>query len=447
MRRIYLTFAAILLTAACDRTFAATALVNTCQTIDQKYESLGGMTGALGAPVSDERVTPLGDGRYRQYQWGYIFWSPQTCAHEVRPPISAKWFNEGAEHGPLGYPLTDLTYPGSADKVPVGTAPEWNYFQTGAIYALPIQQATEMSGYVLHEVQGSIWQKYRALGAEQAFLGYPISDGFLSGDGAGRYNHFQNGSIYWTPQTDAHEVHGAIREKWKSMGSERSQLGYPVTDETGISDGIGRYNHFQNGSIYWTPATGAHELHGKIRDHWANQGWERGYAGYPITDVIALGQAYCGSEYARFQHITYFWLPWSGPGGSILESYDPQPSASLLCPASGDGGGGGGGGNTGTLTGSYYFDTLGNAPYPVTVYFSGSPAGSSGPAVFSISRTAEITPGAGAAHVDFSISGLSTGSWQVSAVSTVAGPVSCPARVPGFVSLNVSGGRVSCGIP
>jgi uncharacterized protein with LGFP repeats len=55
------------------------------------------------------------------------------------------------------------------------------------------------------------------------------------------------------------------------MGWERSFLGYPVTDETGTPDGIGRFNHFSNAaSIYWTPSTGAWSIHGAIRDKWAS---------------------------------------------------------------------------------------------------------------------------------------------------------------------------------
>ena len=43
------------------------------------------------------------------------------------------------------------------------------------------------------------------------------------------------------------------------------QLGYPTTNEQTTTDGIGRYNHFQKGSIYWSPTTGAHEVFGLIR--------------------------------------------------------------------------------------------------------------------------------------------------------------------------------------
>ena len=64
-------------------------------------------------------------------------------------------------------------------------------------------------------------------------MGFPVTDELGTPDGRGRFNHFEGGSIYWTPQTHAHEVHGAIRDKWASMGWERSRLGYPIGDEKG----------------------------------------------------------------------------------------------------------------------------------------------------------------------------------------------------------------------
>ena len=191
--------------------------------ISDKYAALGGPGGFLGGPLGPESPTPDGVGSFRHYQFGSIYWTPQTGAHEVHGAIREKWAALGWEN--FGYPATDET-------------------------------------------------------------GTP--------DGVGRFNHFHNiqnngdSSIYWTPQTDAHEVHGAIREKWASLGWEHS--GYPVTDETGTPDGMGRFNHFHNiqnngdSSIYWTPQTGAHEVHGAIREKWASLGWERSWLGYPSTD-------------------------------------------------------------------------------------------------------------------------------------------------------------------
>src|SRR5215472_6191236 len=79
-----------------------------------------------------------------------------------------------------------------------------------------------------------------------------------------------------------YQVYGAIGEKWNSLGGANGFLGAPLNDETGTPDGRGRYNHFQGGSIYWTQETGAHEVHGMIREKWASMGWERSSLGYPI---------------------------------------------------------------------------------------------------------------------------------------------------------------------
>ncbi len=95
---------------------------------------------------------------------------------------------------------------------------------------------------------------------------------------------FEGADIYWTHATGAHEVHGDIRKKYNALGGPTGLLGFPLTDETGTPDGVGRYNHFQNGSIYWTAHTGPFLVHGTVRDAWAAQGWERGTLGYPVSD-------------------------------------------------------------------------------------------------------------------------------------------------------------------
>lgn len=143
------------------------------------------------------------------------------------------------------------------------------------------------------------------------WIGAPVDTGagsaeMATSDNRGRCRDYQNGSIYWTPQTGAHEVHGDIRLHWVR---HKRLLGYPVTDESGCPDGVGRYNHFEGGSIYWTPQTGAHEVHGAIRDLWASMGWERSFLGYPVSDEMGPGD----SRSSRFQrgHIT--WTPSGGP--------------------------------------------------------------------------------------------------------------------------------------
>jgi hypothetical protein len=88
------------------------------------------------------------------------------------------------------------------------------------------------------------------------FLGGPTSEIRIAPDGIGRYREFQNASVYWSPQTGAHEVHGAIRDKWLSLGGPAGELGYPVSDETGAPDGYSRISRFQHGWITWNDRAG-----------------------------------------------------------------------------------------------------------------------------------------------------------------------------------------------
>ena len=97
-------------------------------------------------------------------------------------------------------------------------------------------------------------QKIQQLGSN--LLGAPSSDTRMAVDGIGRYREFKNGSVYWSPQTGAHEVHGAIRDKWLSLGGPAGELGYPVSDETTARDGYSRISRFQHGWISWNDRTG-----------------------------------------------------------------------------------------------------------------------------------------------------------------------------------------------
>lgn len=105
--------------------------------------------------------------------------------------------------------------------------------------------------------------------------------------GSGYIIRYQAADIYYSTATGAHEVHGDIRAKYNVFGAANGVLGLPVTDETGTPDGIGRFNHFEGGSIYWTPNTGPMMVRGVIRDMWAAQGWENSQEfGYPVIDYL-----------------------------------------------------------------------------------------------------------------------------------------------------------------
>jgi hypothetical protein len=152
-------------------------------------------------------------------------------------------------------------------------------------------------------VYGAIQGKYNELGGTSGALGHCTTDELGTSDGVGRYNHFENGSIYYTPATSAHEVRSSIRSKWKSMGSEQSALGYPTTDHLTTLDGVGRYTHFQGGSIFYSPSTGAHSVRAGFRSYWSSIGWERSTLGYPTTSEYAVA----GGTEQQFQHGRLYW--------------------------------------------------------------------------------------------------------------------------------------------
>jgi len=154
-------------------------------------------------------------------------------------------------------------------------------FERGWVYWSPETGA--------HAVYGAIFTKWTELRWEQGIMGFPVTDELAHPDGRGRFNDFQGGTIYWTPTTGAHEIHGRIRDKWAQLGGTRSFLGYPLTDETPTPGGRGRFNHFEGGSVYWTPQTDAHEVHGEIRKKWSSIGWERSPLRFPTSDEFVEG--------------------------------------------------------------------------------------------------------------------------------------------------------------
>ncbi len=345
------------------------------------YAALGGPVSSLGYPATDEFGTPDGIGRYNHFEKmtsagqvvdaGSIYWTPELGAWSIHGSIRLKWASLGWEAGALGYPVTDEL--GTPDGIG-----RYNHFyklngagqvvDEGLIYWTP-----HLGAWSTH---GLIRLKWQSLGWERGILGYPVTDEFGTPDGIGRYNHFyklngaaqvvDEGSIYWTPEHGAWSIHGAIHAKWQALGWEAGVLGYPVTDEFGTPEGIGRFNHFyklngaaqvvDEGSIYWTPEHGAWSIHGAIRVTWQSLGWERGVLGYPVSDETGTGDGIGrynlfaklnASGTTTYQgaivwspgteaHYTYgglwatYWAD-GGPTGPLgYPISDPSPSGSLI---------------------------------------------------------------------------------------------------------------------
>jgi LGFP repeat len=282
--------------------------------IEQKWLAFGGLAGALRQPVSNEAPTFDNVGREQKFQGGFISWHPDAGvrAHVVWGLIGLRWSAIGREQ--FGYPVSDesefpgggkyntfraLQYPGHPEASIVwkpGAAAAWevygairqSWIDTGSIVGplhYPVDQerpAFDNIGRYQHfeggilswhpEIAGGpfiVWglvgKRWLEIGREQ--FGYPISHEMTFPDG-GKYSTFRamhlaghpEASIVWKPGTAAAwEVYGAIRQRWLAIGGPGGTLGYPVQEERPTTDGEGRYQLFERGSISWHPATDARE--------------------------------------------------------------------------------------------------------------------------------------------------------------------------------------------
>ena len=277
-----------------------TALAGGTDKLADHYAALGGSSSYLGTPTGG----PFGvaGGWEQDYTGGALYYWPTIGAHAVHGRILDHYRQLSGPAGFLGFPVTDET--GTPDGIG-----RYNHFSNdGSIYW------TQNTG--AYSVHGLIRDKWAALGWEAGPMGYPVTDETGTPDGVGRFNHFsKSASIYYTPGTGAHAVQGAIHAHWAALGWEAGPMGYPTTDEVTTPDGIGRFNHFsKDASIYWTPGTGAWSVHGAIQDRWASLGWERGGLGYPVSDEFGIS----GGRRTNFQH---GWINWYAGNGATQVFY------------------------------------------------------------------------------------------------------------------------------
>ncbi|WOP17229.1 polysaccharide deacetylase family protein [Raineyella sp. LH-20] len=158
-----------------------------------------------------------------------------------------------------------------------------------------------------HWVRGGILKKWGTLAWEGGILGYPLTDEICGLGSGGCRTDFENGTIAWSPTTDAHWMKVETQTAWDGARGADGFLGFPTSDEYCglIQSGCG--SHFEGGLIYWSSATGAHWIRGAISAAWGRAQWEGGPLGYPLTDEICgLGRGGCRQT---FQGATMYWSP------------------------------------------------------------------------------------------------------------------------------------------
>ncbi|WP_437906560.1 hypothetical protein WME95_01190 [Sorangium sp. So ce327] len=205
--------------------------------IDEKYLQLIEANPWIGAPVGDEQTCADKVGSFREYQGAAsIYYTPNTGAHLIYGLIRAKWIALGREKGPNGYPTSDeIDSPSGLGRC--------NMFQHGTI---TWKRGTSEA----FAVYGAIYAKWGTLQYDKGPLGFPLTDESATVVGAGRFNDFEHGAIYYSSSVGTHVVRSPILEAWTFADREKGLFKLPTSDTPTAKDAGGSYTQqFQGGSI------------------------------------------------------------------------------------------------------------------------------------------------------------------------------------------------------
>jgi uncharacterized protein with LGFP repeats len=273
-----------------------------------KYESLGGAADSdLGFPNSDESAGKIGPKSrgitFNASDKPAIFWTPDTGAWAVRGAINAAWDKLGGSAGPLGVPTEDERYDGDAvSQKFTGGSVSWNRV-SNTFTTDPAGLADKLAGLeVPTDPTTMINLAWRTTGGLGGPLGARQGEQTAIGpDGAAQ--GYAGGKIFYSPQTGAHAVTGAILSKYESVGGPTGDLGYPVGTEVDGGVPNSRMSSFSAADkpvIFWTPDTGAVVVRGPINAGWTKLGGATGSLGVPTAEQTVTGdtvtQTFTGGE-------------------------------------------------------------------------------------------------------------------------------------------------------
>ncbi|CAN1567401.1 LGFP [Mycobacteriaceae bacterium] len=273
-----------------------------------KYESLGGPADSdLGFPTIDEVPGLVGpDSRVSTFGASdkpAVFWTPETGAWAVRGAINAGWDKLGGSAGALGVPVEDERYDGDAvSQKFTGGELTWN-LATKSFTSVPAELAEGLAGLEVPSDPITLMNlAWRASGGLGGPLGARQGPPSVIGDN-GAAQGYAGGKVFYSPQTGAHAVTGAILSKYESEGGPTGDLGYPVGTESDGGVPNGRTSSFSAPDmpvIFWTPDTGAIVVRGAINAAWAELGGATGTLGVPTGAQTVSGdevtQNFSGGE-------------------------------------------------------------------------------------------------------------------------------------------------------
>jgi uncharacterized protein with LGFP repeats len=262
----------------------------TAANVGRSYIALRGPGGVLGYPIANPRVEP-NSGASQAFQKGWLYYSPTTSIHVVSGPVGWSYAALGGPAGVLGFPIQ------AARAEPNGGASQ--AFQTGALYWSPTTS--------IHRLSGTIASSYAALGGPSGVLGFPLAAA-VTGPTSDVSQLFQKGTMYSSPTQGAEYVLAALNDEYLKVGGVAGRFGEPIENTTTYPDG-GQGQHFRNGWLYWSAATGLDDVAGVIGQAYEKLGGPGGLLGYPIAGETAEPN---GGARQAFQNGTLYSSPTLG---------------------------------------------------------------------------------------------------------------------------------------
>jgi len=128
-------------------------------------------------------------------------------------------------------------------------------------------------------------------------------------DGAAQ--NFRNGTVYYSADTGAHAVLGAIARRYRAVGGP-AEAGFPTSDEQPAGEGkVSDFSRPGGAAIYWSPQTGARLLYGGVLRAWRASGGVDGPFGFPTSSTVNGGAA----DTSRFAGPDGTEISWSSTRG------------------------------------------------------------------------------------------------------------------------------------
>ena len=135
---------------------------------------------------------------------------------------------------------------------------------------------------------------------------------------AGGYvRDYRHGRLYWSAATGVHDIHGPILSRYLAIGGPGGPAGFPTSNVSTLAHG--RRARFSHGyAIYWSRPTGAWAVFGRVETKWLALGGQHGRLSYPIANTHPIKDGWRG----RFRSGS---ITWTSTYGYVVH-YRASPS-------------------------------------------------------------------------------------------------------------------------